>query len=110
LHASQHSIIGLLNFEEVLKRAKKLLEKLKSIEWLDSSDRKISEISRLLFGTSGRFTGSEKKAGIKSAFSGLAWSSEIADDSSYFQLYRQINSEEHDIESAIANLARLYSR
>jgi hypothetical protein len=48
--------------------------------------------------------------GIKRAFPGLAWSSEIADVSSYFQLYRQISSEEHDIESAIANLAKLYSR
>jgi uncharacterized protein YjgD (DUF1641 family) len=42
LHASQHSIIGLSNFEGVLKRAKELLEKLKRIEWLDSSGRRVS--------------------------------------------------------------------
>jgi hypothetical protein len=48
--------------------------------------------------------------GIKRAFPGLAWSSAITNDSCYFQLYRQINEEEHDIESAITNLARLYSR
>jgi vacuolar-type H+-ATPase subunit I/STV1 len=110
LHASQHSIIGLSNFEEVLKRAKKLREKLKSIEWLDSSDRRVNEVSRLLFDGRGGSTGSEKKVRIKRAFPGLAWSSDIRDDSCYFQLYRQINSEEHNVESAIANLARLYSR
>jgi hypothetical protein len=33
----------------VLKRAKELLKKLKRIEWLDSTDRRVSEISRLLF-------------------------------------------------------------
>jgi hypothetical protein len=87
-----------------------LLKKLKRIEWLDSSDRRVSEISRLLFDVGGGFTGSEKKVGIRRAFSGLAWSSDIADDSSYFQLYRQISLEEHNVESAIANLARLYSR
>jgi hypothetical protein len=47
---------------------------------------------------------------IKRAFPSLAWSSEIADDSCYFQLYRQISLEEHNAEKAIANLARLYSR
>jgi hypothetical protein len=83
---------------------------LKSIEWLDSSDRRVNEISKLLFDISGGFTGSEKKVRIKRVFLGLAWSSDIADDSCYFQLYRQISSEEHNIESAIANLARLYSR
>jgi hypothetical protein len=110
LHASQHSIIGLSNFEGVLKRAKELLEKLKRIELLDSSDRRVSEISRLLFDGSWGFTGSEKKVGIKRAFPSLAWSSEIAEGSCYFQLYRQISEEEHNVESAIANLARLYSR
>jgi hypothetical protein len=110
LHASQHSIIGLSNFEGVLKRAMNLLEKLKRIEWLDSSDRRVSEISRLLFDGSGRLTGKEKKVGIKQAFPSLAWSSYIADGSCYFQLYRQISEEEHNVESAIANLARLYSR
>jgi hypothetical protein len=94
----------------VLKRAMNLLEKLKSIECLDSSDRRVSEISRLLFDVGGQLSGSEKKVGIKRAFPGLAWSSEIADGSCYFQLYRQIRLEEHNVESAIANLARLYSR
>jgi hypothetical protein len=42
LHASQHSIIGLSNFEGILKKAKELLEKLKKIERLDSSDRRVS--------------------------------------------------------------------
>jgi hypothetical protein len=87
-----------------------LLEKLKRIEWSDNSDSRVSEISRLLFDVHERFTGSEKKIGIKRAFLSLAWSSDIADDSCYFQLHRQINSEEHNVESAIANLARLYSR
>jgi hypothetical protein len=67
-----------------------LMEKLKSIEWLDSSDRRVSEISRLLFNGSGGFTGNGKKVGIKRAFPGLTWSSEIADGSSYFQLYRRV--------------------
>jgi hypothetical protein len=48
--------------------------------------------------------------GIKRAFPSLAWSSTIEDDSCYFQLYRQISEEEHNVESAIANLAKLYSR
>jgi hypothetical protein len=87
-----------------------LLKKLKSVEWLGSSDRRVSEISRLLFDVSGGFTGSEKKVKIKRAFPSLAWSSDIADDSCYFQIYRLISEEEHDIESAIANLVRLYSR
>jgi hypothetical protein len=110
MHASQQSIIGLTNFEVILKRAMDLLKKWNIIEWSDSSDRRVSEVSRLLFDVSGRLPGSEKKVGIKRVFLSLAWSSKIADGSSYFQLYRQINEEEHNVESAIANLARLYSR
>jgi hypothetical protein len=87
-----------------------LLKKLKSVEWLGSSDRRVSKISRLLFDGSGGFTGSRKKVRMKRAFSDLAWSSAIADGSCYFQLYRQISLEEHNVESAIANLAKLYSR
>jgi hypothetical protein len=77
----------------VLKRAMDLLKKLKRIEWVDSSDRRVNEISRLLLGFSGGSTGSEKTVGIKRAFPDLAWSLVIGDGSCYFQLYRQISEE-----------------